>query len=79
MLRPDGQVGTITWAWERGLRAGTVWDQILTEAGALGQLAPQDFVWKGEVICAVATKNTSAHIHAAVAEGQSPNPHPPRP
>lgn len=138
VLRPGARVGTITWAWERGPRAGTVWDQILAEAGAppaplrrvdagldlpssveallrsaglrpariwperlrhqwdkssfwelasgsgpdrlrlsrlapaaragvlaraknvLGQLAPQDFLWEGEVICAVATKDTAA-------------------
>jgi SAM-dependent methyltransferase len=138
VLRPGGQAGTITWAWERGPRASTVWDQILTEASvppaplrradagldrpgaveallrsaglrpariwnqrlhhqwdrssfwelasgsgpnrlrlsrltpaaragvlaraknALGQLGPQDFLWEGEVICAVATKNTAA-------------------
>jgi len=33
VLRPGGQVGTITWAWERASRADTVWDQILTGAG----------------------------------------------
>ena len=131
--RPGGRVGTITWAWERGPRAGIVWDQVLAGAGVppallrrvdsgldrpgvmdallrsaglrperiwperlchqwgrssfralasgsgstwvrlsrlepaaragvltrldrtLGQLAPQDFVWEGEVICAVAS------------------------
>jgi ubiquinone/menaquinone biosynthesis C-methylase UbiE len=26
VLRPGARVGTITWAWERGPRAGTVWD-----------------------------------------------------
>ncbi len=33
VLRPGGRVGAITWAWERGSRAGAVWDQVLTEAG----------------------------------------------
>jgi SAM-dependent methyltransferase len=33
VLRPGGRVGTITWAWERESRAGTLWDQILTDAG----------------------------------------------
>ena len=137
VLRPGGRAGTITWAWQRGPRAGTVWDQILAGAGvppspprradtgldrpaaveallraaglqperiwterlrqqwdqpsywelatgsgparlrlrlidaapqadvlarlqaALGRLAPQDFLWEGEVICAVAAKNTA--------------------
>jgi SAM-dependent methyltransferase len=132
VLRPGGRVGTITWAWERGPLAGTVWDQVLAGAGvppaplrrvdsgldrsgavdallrsagfrperiwperlrhqwdrssfwelasgsgpnrvrlsrlgpaaraavlarlssALGQLAPPDFAWEGEIICAVA-------------------------
>ena len=34
VLRPGGRVAAITWAWERASRADTVWDQILTEAGA---------------------------------------------
>ena len=33
VLRPGGRAGTITWAWERGPRAGTVWEQILADAG----------------------------------------------
>jgi hypothetical protein len=33
VLRPGALVGTITWAWERGPRAGTVRDQILAESG----------------------------------------------
>ena len=33
VLRPGGRVAAITWAWERASRAGTVWDQTLTEAG----------------------------------------------
>ncbi len=136
VLRPGGRVGAITWAWERGSRADTLWDQILTDAGVppapprrvdagldrpdavdallrsaglrperiwyerlhhqwdrssfwelasgrganrarlsrvdaatrsgvltraqsgLDQLAPQDFLWEGAVICGVATKST---------------------
>ena len=138
VLRPGGRVGAITWAWERGPRAETVWDQILTDAGVpaapprradagldrpdavdallrsaglrperiwrerlhhqwdrssfwalisgrganqarlsridaaaradvlarahsgLNRLAPRDFLWEGAVICAVATKGTTA-------------------
>jgi SAM-dependent methyltransferase len=138
VLRPGGRVGAITWAWERGPRADTLWDQILTDAGVppalprrvdagldrpdaveallrsaglrperswherlhhqwdrssfwelasgrganrarlsrtdaaaradllarvqsgLNRLAPADFLWEGEVICAVATKGTTA-------------------
>ncbi len=26
-------MGTITWAWERELRAHTVWDQVLADSG----------------------------------------------
>jgi SAM-dependent methyltransferase len=137
VLRPGGRAGAITWAWERGSRADTLWAQVLTEAGVppaplrrvdagldrpdavdallrsaglrperiwperlrhqwnrssywelasgwgadrarlsridaaaradvlarmrdgLGRLAPQDFLWEGEVICAVATKGTT--------------------
>jgi SAM-dependent methyltransferase len=33
VLRPGGRVGTITWAWERGPPADTVWDHVLTGAG----------------------------------------------
>jgi SAM-dependent methyltransferase len=33
VLRPGGRAGTITWASERGSRAATVWDQVLTDAG----------------------------------------------
>jgi SAM-dependent methyltransferase len=33
VLRPGGRAGIITWAWERESRAGTVWDQILADAG----------------------------------------------
>src|SRR5260370_36312177 len=33
VLRPGGRVAAITWARERASRAGTVWDQTLTEAG----------------------------------------------
>lgn len=146
VLRPCGRAATITWAWERGPRAGTVWDQILTEAGvppapprradagldrpdaveallqsaglrperiwsqrlhrqwerssfwelasgsgttrfrlslldatsragllgrlqsALGRLATQDFLWEGEVICAVATKAPATENGGAAAE-----------
>jgi SAM-dependent methyltransferase len=158
VLRPGGQAGTITWAWERGPRASTVWDQILTEASvpparlrradagldrpgaveallhsarlqpariwnqrlhhqwdrssfwklasgsgpnrvrlsrltpaarasvlarakdALSQLAPQDLWWEGEVICAVATKNTTAHRSRHSGRGSLPeSPHSARP
>jgi SAM-dependent methyltransferase len=138
VLRPGGQVGAITWAWEHKSRADTLWDQVLIEAGVpparprriddgldrpdavasllrsaglrperiwpqrlyhqwdqssywelatgwggnrarlsrvdtatrahvlaraqsgLSRLAPQDFWWEGEVICAVATKGTTS-------------------
>jgi len=138
VLRPGGRVGAVTWAWERGSRADTVWDQVLTDAcvppapprrldagldrpdavdallrpaglrperiwcqrlrhqwdrssfwelasgcgpnrlrlsrvdatarsavltraqSGLNQLAPQDFLWEGAVICGVATKGTAA-------------------
>jgi SAM-dependent methyltransferase len=33
VLRPDGRIGTITWARERPSRAEAMWDQALTEAG----------------------------------------------
>lgn len=33
VLGPGGRVGTITWAWERGSRADSLWDQVLTDAG----------------------------------------------
>jgi SAM-dependent methyltransferase len=144
VLRPTGRVATVTWAWERGPHAHTVWDQILADAGAppapprhadagldlpgaveellraagfrperiwserlrrqwdrssycqlasslganhlrlsvldpaaradvlarvhreLGRLGRQDFLWEGEVICAVAAKS-----HAGCARGSS--------
>jgi SAM-dependent methyltransferase len=34
VLRPAGRVGTITWAWEQGPTAQTLWDQVLTKADA---------------------------------------------
>src|SRR5262249_12534022 len=33
VLRPGGQVGTVTWAWERVPRASATWEKILMEAG----------------------------------------------
>jgi len=33
VLRPGGRAGTITWAWERGPRASSMWNQILADAG----------------------------------------------
>ena len=33
VLSAGGRASVITWAWERGPRAGAVWDQILDEAG----------------------------------------------
>jgi SAM-dependent methyltransferase len=137
VLRPSGRVGAITWAWERGPQANTVWDQILADAGVppaplrrsdagldrpdtvegllrsaglrperiwcerlhhqwdrssfwelasgsganrfrlgllgpvaragvlarvhsgLGRLTPDDYLWEGEIICAVATKGAA--------------------
>jgi SAM-dependent methyltransferase len=137
VLRPGGRVGAITWAWERGPRVSTVWDQILSDAGVppaplrrtdagldqpdmvegllrsaglrperiwcerlhhqwdrssfwelasgsganrfrlslldpvapadvlarvqsgLGRLASEDYLWEGEIICAVATKGAA--------------------
>jgi SAM-dependent methyltransferase len=137
VLRPRGRAGVITWAWERGPRAGTVWDEALDETGVpaaplrrvdtgldrpdaveallrpaglrperiwrqqlhhqwdrfsfeklasgsgqnqvrlarlapaartrvlararrgLDGLAPQDYLWEGEIVCAVATKGTT--------------------
>jgi ubiquinone/menaquinone biosynthesis C-methylase UbiE len=41
-LRAGGVVGTVTWANESALAAYTVWDQTLTEAGAL-PLSPRRF------------------------------------
>jgi rhodanese-related sulfurtransferase len=167
VLRPAGRAGTITWAWERESRAGTVWDQILADAGvppapprradagldqpdaveallrsaglrpqriwyerlrrqwdhssfldlatgsganqvrlslistparaavlaraqtALSQLAPQDYLWEGEVICAIATKNRSRHpggkrgaaktVEELLAEARAVLPHRPSP
>jgi ubiquinone/menaquinone biosynthesis C-methylase UbiE len=35
VLRPGGKVGTVTWASESTLPAYTVWDQTLSDAGAL--------------------------------------------
>jgi SAM-dependent methyltransferase len=145
VLRPGGRVGTITWGWERGSRADTLWDQVLTEAGVppapprrtdtgldrpeavtallrsarlrpdriwherlhhqwdrssfwqlaigwgvnrarlsrvdaatragvlaraqsgLTRLAPQDFWWEGEVICAVATKDITTRNRSSKA------------
>jgi len=33
VLRHQGQIGTVTWAWEQVPRAGDLWQLILTEAG----------------------------------------------
>jgi hypothetical protein len=35
----------------------------------LGLLAPQDFLWEGEVICAVAIKDTTAQYSCRGGEG----------
>ena len=141
--------GTITWAWEHGSRADTLWDQVLTEAGVppapprrvdagldrpeavdallrsaglrperiwrerlhhqwdrssfwqlttgwganrlrlsrvdaatrqgvltrmqrgLSQLGPQDFRWRGEIICAVATKGITTQSRPSKASHSS--------
>jgi rhodanese-related sulfurtransferase/SAM-dependent methyltransferase len=56
---------------------------------ALSRLVPQDFLWEGEVICAVATKNRSGHpggnggtaktVEELLAEARAMLPHRPSP